>query len=182
MAQSELHFTRCTVTCYFNRSPNLGFDLSAFCSQPPQSYFEMSKTPSRNRARSEAKTPLTPSSLISGLNAVSITASSPTKRRGPTKSKSTTGPFDTSNPFVVPSHSRSRPGSPIKRAITGGGLTVSEDLQRQAGGGVIRRGGVESRLDVVTLDYVPPTKSEMKRSRSTPAVVSLTLVQFLSWN
>lgn len=65
------------------------------------------KTPSRQRARSEAKTPLTPSTT-SGM-----------------------------------------------------------------GGGVIRKGGVESRLDVVTLDYVAPPKHEVKRSKSTPAVVSL---------
>lgn len=127
------------------------------------------KTPSRHRSRSDAKTPLTPS-LISGLNSVSL-ASSPPKRRGPTKSKSST--FDTSNPFIssVPPSSRSRPASPIKRVVAGG-IPVSEDLQRQAGGGVIRKGGVESRLDVVTLDYVaPPPKPEAKRSRSTPAAV-----------
>lgn len=48
---------------------------------------------------------------------------------------------------------------------------MSEDLQRQAGGGVIRKGGIESRLDVVTMDYIAPPKSDMKRSRSTPAAV-----------
>ena len=37
---------------------------------------------------------------------------------------------------------------------------------------MIRKGGVESRLDVVTNDYVPPPKPEIKRSKSTPAVVS----------
>lgn len=35
---------------------------------------------------------------------------------------------------------------------------------------MIRKGGVESRLDVVTNDYVPPPKPEIKRSKSTPAV------------
>ncbi|GLB35316.1 putative WD40 repeat-like protein [Lyophyllum shimeji] len=100
------------------------------------------KTPSRrNRARSEAKTPLTPS-LVSGLNNISLTAT---------------------NPFVV-----SRPASPVKRT-TSGAIPVSDSLQRQASAGVIRKGGVESRLDVVTHDYVPPPKSELKRSRSTPA-------------
>ncbi|KAG6821152.1 hypothetical protein H0H93_005372 [Arthromyces matolae] len=98
------------------------------------------KTPSRrNRARSEAKTPLTPS-LVNGLANISI------------------------NPFVV----SSRPSSPIKRA-TSGSIPVSDSLQRQAGAGVIRKGRVESRLDVVTHDYVPPPKVELKRSRSTPA-------------
>ncbi|KAG6909445.1 hypothetical protein DXG01_000430 [Tephrocybe rancida] len=98
------------------------------------------KTPSRrNRARSDAKTPLTPS-LVSGLNNISL------------------------NPFVV----SSRPSSPIKRA-TSTSIPVSDSLHRQAGTGVIRKGGVESRLDVVTRDYVPPPKPEVKRSRSTPA-------------
>jgi len=56
----------------------------------------------------------------------------------------------------------------VKRA-TPAALAVSDSLSRQASGGVIRKGGVESRLDVVTRDYVPP--SDLKRSRSTPAVV-----------
>ncbi|KAG6831487.1 hypothetical protein H0H87_005054 [Tephrocybe sp. NHM501043] len=79
---------------------------------------------------------LTPSALVAGLSNISL------------------------NPFVV-----SRPSSPIKRT-TSGAIPVSDSLQRQAGAGVIRRGGVESRLDVVTRDYVKP---ELKRSRSTPA-------------
>ena len=46
----------------------------------------------------------------------------------------------------------------------------SDSFQKQASGGVIRKGGVESRLDVVTRDYVPPPpKCEVKRSKSTPA-------------
>ncbi|KAF5386753.1 hypothetical protein D9615_001810 [Tricholomella constricta] len=104
--------------------------------------FSQPKTPSRrNRARSEAKTPLTPS-LVSALNNISLASS---------------------NPFVV-----SRPSSPVKRT-TAGVIPVSDSFQRQAGTGVIRKGGVESRLDVVTRDYVPPPKPELKRSRSTPA-------------
>ncbi|KAJ7702455.1 WD40 repeat-like protein [Mycena rosella] len=60
--------------------------------------------------------------------------------------------------------------SPIKRA-TSTSIPLSDAFQRQASGGVIRKGGVESRIDVVTLDYVPPPKSaEVKRSRSTPAI------------
>lgn len=61
--------------------------------------------------------------------------------------------------------------SPIKRA-TSTSIPLSDAFQRQASGGVIRKGGVESRIDVVTFDYVPPPKStEVKRSRSTPAIV-----------
>ncbi|EJF59643.1 hypothetical protein DICSQDRAFT_128148 [Dichomitus squalens LYAD-421 SS1] len=67
---------------------------------------------------------------------------------------------DASNPFIV----ASRPPSPVKRSIP-----VSETLQRQASAGVIRRGGVESRLDVVTRDYVPPPPKSEKRSRSQPS-------------
>ncbi|KAJ7684792.1 WD40-repeat-containing domain protein [Mycena polygramma] len=60
--------------------------------------------------------------------------------------------------------------SPIKRA-TSTSIPLSDAFHRQASGGVIRKGGVESRIDVVTLDYVPPPKSaEVKRSRSTPAI------------
>ncbi|KAL0956461.1 hypothetical protein HGRIS_002607 [Hohenbuehelia grisea] len=113
------------------------------------------KTPSRQRARSEAKTPLTPS-IISGINSLSL---------APPKSKSSTG-YDSTNAFTTTS--RSRPVSPVKRIVSGG-INVSESLQRQAGAGVIRKGGIESRLDVVTRDYIPPPRSEIKRSRSTPA-------------
>lgn len=106
------------------------------------------KTP-RHRSRSETKIPLTPS-LVASLNTLSF--ASPTK-----------GKADLTNPFIA-----SRPASPIKRATTGV-INVSDSLQKQASGGVIRKGGVESRLDVITRDYVPP-KSETKRSRSQPTV------------
>ncbi|KAH9910882.1 WD40 repeat-like protein [Epithele typhae] len=96
------------------------------------------KTPTRHRSRSETKTPL--SSSIFGTNNLA----------------------DASNPFIVPS----RNASPSKKA-SGSSYHVSEALQRQASTGVIRKGGIESRLDVVTRDYVPPPKSE-KRSRSQP--------------
>lgn len=85
---------------------------------------------------------MTPS-LLSGFNNISISST---------------------NPFVI-----SRPSSPVKRT-TSSGIPVSDSLQRQANVGVIRKGGIESRLDVVTHDYVPPPKQEVKRSRSTPAV------------
>ncbi|KAN0139178.1 WD40 repeat-like protein [Lactarius tabidus] len=120
------------------------------------------KTPTRHRSRSEvSKTPLTPSVLISGLN--NVTISSPTKTGGNKSSKYSVA--DITNPFI----SRSRPASPVKRA-TSGGITVTESLQRQASSGVIRKGGIESKLDVVSRDYVPPPRPEPKRSRSTPAM------------
>ncbi|KAG1763104.1 WD40-repeat-containing domain protein [Suillus occidentalis] len=112
------------------------------------------KTPSRYRSRSDAKTPLTPS-MISAFNGISI---SPQKR---------SHPADLSNPFIT----KSRQASPVKRAA-GGGIAISDSFQRQAGGGVIRKGGIETRLDVVSRDYLPPTsqpRPELKRSRSTPA-------------
>ncbi|KAI0267337.1 WD40 repeat-like protein [Gloeopeniophorella convolvens] len=119
------------------------------------------KTPTRHRSRSEvARTPLTPS-IISGLNNVSL--ASPTKTGGNRSSKYSVA--DITNPFI----SRSRPVSPVKRS-TSGGIQISESLQRQASSGVIRKGGVESKLNVVSRDYVPPPKSEPKRSRSTPAM------------
>ncbi|KAI0057112.1 WD40 repeat-like protein [Artomyces pyxidatus] len=119
------------------------------------------KTPTRHRSRSDAaKTPLTPS-LISGLNNVFI--SSPTKTGGSRSTKLGSG--DITNPFI------SRPPSPLKRTTTGS-IHVSESLKRQASVGVIRKGGIESKLDVVSRDYVPPPKPEPKRSQSTPAVVN----------
>ncbi|KAI0299362.1 WD40 repeat-like protein [Multifurca ochricompacta] len=120
------------------------------------------KTPTRHRSRSDvAKTPLTPS-IITGLNNVSIY--SPAAKTGGNKS-SKYSIADITNPFI----SRSRPASPVKRA-TSGTIQVSESLQRQANSGVIRKGGIESKLDVVSRDYVPPPKQEAKRSRSTPAM------------
>jgi len=57
-----------------------------------------------------------------------------------------------------------------------GNQPKTPSLERQAKGGVIRKGGVESKLEVVTLDYVPPPKHEIKRSKSTPAVVGLLIM------
>jgi cell division cycle 20, cofactor of APC complex len=121
------------------------------------------KTPTRHRSRSDvAKTPITPS-LVYALNNISI--SSPSTKTGGNKA-SKYSLADISNPFI----SKSRPVSPVKRA-TSSSIQVSESLKRQASSGVIRKGGVESKLDVVSRDYVPPPKSEAKRSRSTPAMV-----------
>jgi len=123
------------------------------------------KTPSnRVRSKSEARTPITPS-IISGLGNVSLVVS-PTKKslqsRGGFKSKSSTGAFD-ANPFLTSGNTRSRSGS----------RPASPSKQKSQPVGVIRKGGVESRLDVVTCDYVPPPKQELKRSRSTPASVCI---------
>jgi len=123
------------------------------------------KTPTRHRSRSETKTPLTPS-LATGLNPAAN--NSPTKSRFPKQSGTAVG--DVSNPFIATtskSKSTSRSPSPIKRLT--GGIQVTDSLAKQAGGGIIRKGGAESRIDVITRDYVPPPKTEMKRSRSTPA-------------
>ena len=128
--------------------------------------YNLPKTPSRARARSEAKTPLTPS-IFSSMNNVSL--ASPTKRL--LKSKRSTNAFDITNPFIS-SQPKSRVSSPVK-CIAAGGIPNSDSFQRQASGGVIRKGGVESRLDVVTRDYVPPPKYEVKRSKSTPASVRM---------
>lgn len=133
------------------------------------------KTPSRHRSRSEAKTPLyqTPS------NANNLFNNSPTKSNFRA---------DISNPFIT---TKSRPASPVKRSsspikrATSGAINASnlKSLRRQASTGLIRKGGVESRLDVVTRDYVAPvkgetggdgkseTKKEGRRARSQPASV-----------
>lgn len=133
--------------------------------------FSQPKTPAtRHRARSDARTPLTPN-LVNALNNAAISSSPPKRssRLFPAKTKPSTAAFDTSNPFITaPGNNRSRPASPVRRT-TG---KLSDSLQKQAGGGVIRKGGIESRLDIVQHDYVPPPKPELKRSRSTPATVS----------
>lgn len=53
---------------------------------------------------------------------------------------------------------------------------MTEELKRQASSGLIRRGGLESKMDVIKFDYVMPTKGEerggidgIKRSKSQPA-------------
>ena len=121
------------------------------------------KTPTRHRSRSETKAPLTPS-LATGVNSVAY--NSPTKSRFPKQSGTAIG--DVSNPFIATtSKPTSRPPSPIKRLT--GGIQVTDSLAKQAGGGIIRKGSAESRIDVVTRDYVPPPKTDMRRSRSTPA-------------
>jgi cell division cycle 20, cofactor of APC complex len=124
------------------------------------------KTPTRNRAISETRTPLTPS-LVAGLNAVSISATPHKESRPRSKSKNSKVPLD-SNPFFY-SQPKSRPASPVKRV---GNIPITEELQRQASSGLIRRGGIESKMDVVTMDYIPPMpKAEIKRARSQPSMV-----------
>jgi len=65
--------------------------------------------------------------------------------------------LETTNPFI---------SRPVKR----------DALQRQAKSGVVRKGGIESRLEVVTKDYIPP-KPQVKRSKSTPAAVCSAIYQ-----
>ncbi|KAK7062897.1 WD repeat-containing protein slp1 [Paramarasmius palmivorus] len=136
------------------------------------------KTPSRTRARSDvARTPLTPS-LASGMNNMSLASSianSPTKRKGSkTSTKTSSGPFDTTNPFINPPStrhgrtqskgSRSRPGSPTKSDATVGSIPKG------------------ARIDVVTRDIPPSTlkQPEIRRSRSTPAVNRDTRDRFIT--
>jgi len=115
------------------------------------------KTPSnRVRSRSEVRTPITPS-IISGLGNVSPPTKKSLQSRGGLKSKSSTG----ANLFLAGGNARSRSSS----------RPASPSKQKSQPVGVIRKGGVESRLDVVTCDYVPLPKPELKRSRSTPASV-----------
>ncbi|KAJ7572003.1 WD40-repeat-containing domain protein [Mycena floridula] len=69
----------------------------------------------------------------------------------------------------------------MKRVTSRGGLIVSEDMKRQADGCLIRKGGVESQLDVVTLDLVrPKPRTEIKRSRSTLAAICDTRDRFIT--
>lgn len=56
---------------------------------------------------------------------------------------------------------------------------MTDSLAKQASGGIIKKGSAESRIDVITRDYIPPPKPEVKRSRSTPANRSVGLPGFL---
>ncbi|KAF8513574.1 WD repeat-containing protein slp1 [Hysterangium stoloniferum] len=99
------------------------------------------KTPAR------ARPPLTPS-LTASFNALSL------------GERHADGRNVVDNPFL------SRPSSPVKQATSG--FVVTAELQRQANGGIVRRGGFESRMDIVRHDYFPSTQGNRtpKRSKS----------------
>lgn len=153
----------CSILCF-------AFTISSTILTPDTAFLRQlmsynPKTPSRSsrqRARSLTKTPLTASG-VSAVNGYSL-------HTEPSKSRA-----DLTNPFWSTSKvgSSSRATSPAKRA-TSGTAEVTERLRRQASNGLIRKGGVESRLDVVTRDYVPPPpKKEVRRSKSQPCVSRL---------
>ncbi|KDQ54030.1 hypothetical protein JAAARDRAFT_38625 [Jaapia argillacea MUCL 33604] len=127
------------------------------------------KTPSRQRSRSETKTPLTPS-MMNGISSMSL--ASPTKRQ--TNQRGAIADTISANPFIS-----SRPSSPVKRT-TSGALQITEALSKQANSGVIRKGGIESRLDVITHDYVPPPRTDPKRSKSTGTLQRDTRDRFIT--
>ncbi|PPR08014.1 hypothetical protein CVT24_011075 [Panaeolus cyanescens] len=121
-----------------------------------------------------------------GTSAAIIGGKTTGNARGLQRKKSTTASasgsvpaaFDTSvsNPFIT-SSSRSRPSSPVKRPLSrsASSNTPNETLSRQAKAGVIRKGGVESRLEVVTHDYIPQPpaqqpQKDLKRSKSNPGI------------
>lgn len=120
-------------------------------------------TPAHPRGRSDARTPLA-LCLISGMNGISL--NTPTRR--PKKSESTA--LDVSDPCVVPrKQTKTRSASQVERATTD---TIPRSFQRHASERVVQKGGMGRWLNVVTRDYVQPSKNEIKRSRSTSAVVS----------
>ncbi|KZT21878.1 WD40 repeat-like protein [Neolentinus lepideus HHB14362 ss-1] len=88
----------------------------------------------------------------------------------PSSKNCSTGPTDSSNPFV--SRPTSRKPSPTMRTVSGA-IKVTRELTRQANRGVIRKGGVESRMQVVKYDYVPlppQSKEALKRSKSSASL------------
>jgi cell division cycle 20, cofactor of APC complex len=113
------------------------------------------KTPSRSRSKSTPK-----SSLMSLLDVdfVNLTLGSPTKNQ-----KAIAG--DITNPFL--NSGQSRPSSPVKKAT--GFNPTSAELKRQASMGVLKKGSVESRMEVIFLDHNLPKAPDMKRSKSQPA-------------
>ncbi|KZT20904.1 WD40 repeat-like protein [Neolentinus lepideus HHB14362 ss-1] len=123
-----------------------------------------SKTPARRRARSATRNALTPS-FINNMNSMQI--ASPARQ---SSKKGETGPTDSPNPFI--SRPTSRNPSPVTRMVSGA-IEVTRELKRQASTGVIRKGGIESRMQVVKYDYVPPPpqpKEALKRSKSSASL------------
>ncbi|TFK51065.1 WD40 repeat-like protein [Heliocybe sulcata] len=123
------------------------------------------KTPARRRARSVTRNTLTPS-FINNMNSMQI--ASPARISSRTAS---TAVNDSPNPFI--SQSKSRNTSPVKRTVSGG-IEVTHELKRQASSGVIRKGGIESRMNVVKNDYIPPPSApETKVPRRSKSTASL---------
>ncbi len=140
---------------------SLAFILLSNCAEM---YSRTPKTPNRSKSvNATSRGPFTPSMTID-LNLGSLTISSPTK--GGRK----TAAGDITNPFLKTSGPKSRPTSPIKRATGQGNFNVNEELKRQASMGMMRKGAVESRMDVITVDRTLPKPTQMARSKSQPAV------------
>ncbi|KAF8185037.1 WD40-repeat-containing domain protein [Mycena galopus ATCC 62051] len=115
---------------------------------------------------STQKTPKTPSHRHKVTNEIPLAQKTPKTPHRRVRSEAKT-PLTPSLLAAFNAVSIDCPG-PLKRA-TSSSIPLSDAFQRQANSGVIRKGGVESRLDVITLDYVPPPKpTAVKRSRSTP--------------
>lgn len=160
------------------------------------------KTPSR-RSRNDTRTPLTPSltSRMSNLNLEAI-PSPGRARRGKSASRplfaDTTNPFLTSpqkstktstfsrslsksssysiaKPLSTSNGQRSRGSSPVKK-LSGGGIVVTEELAREASGGMIKKlKNLESQFDILKNDYAPPPRVKMKRSKSQSDIVKVEL-------
>lgn len=191
---------------------------------PTTSSTNLTDTNARNE-NANAVGPLTPTHNIR-RNASPTKQQQPTRmlHRSSRSESVVAGPADTSNPFLVRTAPRAtgftkpgtsignvasstsrtrrgtmdsdRPASPVKRSTSTGPL-VNANLRRQASAGVIRKGGPESRMDVVSMDYVPLPSSAStsqlpdekkttnhththKRTRSTPGHVRLFSPYFTS--
>ena len=157
------------------------------------------KTPVR-RSRNEAKTPLTPSLSSNFANLTLAPIASPGRaKRGKATTRSVFGENNTTKSFIaqgqVPikfyksqslskstgfnlskslsqsTDRRSRPNSPSKPFSSHGTFVINDQLTREASGGIIKKGN-KSIFDI-GYDFVPAKKvekTEMKRSRSQPAI------------
>jgi cell division cycle 20, cofactor of APC complex len=124
----------------------------------------MYKTPTRSRSVTGTSRGTFSTSTSIDVNFGNLTISSPTKGRK-------TGPADTTNPFLKSSSGpKSRPASPIKRITGQGSFNVSDELKRQASQGMLRKGAIESRMDIITIDRDLPRPAPISRSKSQPAV------------
>ncbi|KAL5498051.1 SLP1 [Sanghuangporus vaninii] len=68
------------------------------------------------------------------------------------------------------SGSNSRPTTPVRKFTDMGSFTITDELRREASCGLITRKELQSQLDVMKKDFVPPPRKKVTRSRSQPAI------------
>ena len=78
------------------------------------------------------------------------------------------------------SGSSSRPTTPAKKFTEMGSFTITDELRRDASCGLLTRKEIQSQLDVMKKDFVPPPIKKVTRSRSQPAIGMVRLTYLVS--